>query len=115
MVAANTNLIIEQGATFDKTYTWQNSSGLPINLTGYTARMQAKLNYDTEALINLTTENGGIVLGGSLGTIQLIISASATSAIPAPAKLLYDLELINGSVVTRLLQGYIEIIPEVTK
>jgi hypothetical protein len=43
-----------------------------INLTGYTARMQVRSTLESaEALIELTTANGRIALGGSAGTITL--------------------------------------------
>jgi hypothetical protein len=58
-----------------------------------------------EALIELTTGNGRIALGGSAGTITLTISATDTAALTA-GRGVYDLELVSGSgIVTRLLQG----------
>ena len=69
----------------------------------------------TSPFLTLTTENGGIALGGSAGTITLTISAAATAALTA-ASGCYDLELVSGSgLVTRLLQGRVVVSREVTR
>lgn len=116
MTAATHDITIEQGATFRLNLLWKDSTNAPINLTGYTARMQVRRKYnDPTALLNFTTENGAIVLGGSAGTIQVTGLATLTDDLPAkPA--VYDLELVSaGGVVTRLVQGSVTITPEVTK
>lgn len=88
----------------------------PINLTGYTARMQIRSSVESETvLVNLTTENGGITLGGTGGTVQLLITAVATAAITWTSGV-YDLELVSGSgIVTRLVSGRINVTQEVTR
>ena len=109
------NFLLPQGATFTEVLTWQDENGAAINLTGYTARMEAKRRQSpTTTVINLTTENGGIALGGSAGTITLTLNATAT-ALLIPGTYDYDLELISsGAIVTRLLQGIVNVTPEVT-
>lgn len=113
---AKVNLQINQGATFRHRFTWKDGRGRAINLTGYTARLQARETIDsTVAAITLTTENGGIVLGGATGTISLYISDEDTSLITAK-KLAYDIELEapNGDV-TRPVGGSINVSFEVTR
>lgn len=62
----------------------------------------------------MSTGNAGIVLGGALGTIDLFLSASATTAL-TPGVYYYDLKLTSGAgVVTRLLEGVFEITAGVT-
>lgn len=108
------NITCPQGATFDRTFTL-TVDGTPQNLTGYTAAMQVRESVSgSTALINLTTENGGITLGGSAGTILVTISASTTAAVTA-GSYSYDLELYSGSTVTRLLQGAFNLTGEVTR
>lgn len=115
MSAATHNITIEQGATFTLNLIWKDSNNTPVNLTGYTARMQVRHRYSsTDTLLSLTTENGGITLGGSAGTIAVVASATATAAISDRAGF-YDLELVNAGVVTRLVQGVVSITPEVTR
>ncbi len=106
---------IYQGATFSRVLTWKDANNALINVTGYTGRLQIRTSPDApSAFVNLTTENGGITLGGALGTITLLITASQTSLI-AEASGVYDLEMISGSVVTRLLQGNVDVSREVSK
>lgn len=117
MPAATFDIIIEQGATFLMNITWkQSAGGTPVDLTGYTARMQVRKSYnepDPPAL-SLTTENGGIALGGAAGTIAITGSATLTDAMEARPHV-YDLELVSGSVVTRVVQGKAFVRPQVTK
>lgn len=115
MPAGIYNIASEQGATFTRTITWKDNAGSPINLTGYTARMQVRDDYSsTSAVLTLTTENGGITLGGSAGTIVLTATATATAAL-TDGDYVYDLELILGSTVTRLIQGSFAVNAEVTR
>lgn len=113
MSAGLANLIIEQGSTFDQTVTWQNADGTPKNLTGYTARMQVRAGPSSTAVVDLTTENGGITITALTGLIALTITATATAAL-STGTAVYDLELITGSTVTRLLEGCMTVAAEVT-
>lgn len=111
------NLDCYQGATFDYTLTWK-SAGVPVNLTGYTARMQVRESYDAGTAILALTNGTGITLGGTAGTIALTAAATATAALDGtPHKqYIYDLELVSGAgVVTRLVEGNFTIYPEVTR
>lgn len=107
---------IEQGATFTNRFTYKDSTGVAINLTSYTARMQIRASVKAATtLAELTTANGGIVLGGAAGTIDLLLTATQTAAITAKRGV-YDLELIDVSgVVLRLVEGAVEFSPEVTR
>jgi hypothetical protein len=113
--AGQHDIAIYKGATFSKVLTWK-SGGTEVNLTGYTARMQVRESIDSDSsFISLTTENGGITLGGSAGTVTLSIAAATTAAY-APLRGVYDLELISsGGIVTRLLQGSVVLHAEVTR
>lgn len=117
MPAKQLDITIEQGATFVMNLTWKNSAGSLVDLTGYTAKMQARWNYsDTTPLVTFTTADNTITLGGALGTIA--VSGMATmSGVTKPRVGVYDLELTETSTgkVTRLLQGKAYISPEVTK
>jgi len=110
------NILIDQGASFSRTITWNDSTGSPVNLNGYSARMQIRENvYSTSALITLNNNNG-IALGGSSGTIKIDLTDSQTGALPAILRGVYDLELISGAgIVTRLLQGTVSVYPQVTR
>ena len=113
MAAGRYNMICNQGATFSKRLTWKIDD-VAVDLTGYTGKMQARDSYgvDCAAVVDITTENGGITLDSS-GNIDLLISSSVTTAIYAK-DYLYDIELTTGTTVTRLLEGKFIVTPEVT-
>jgi len=104
------NFTIPQGATFSRVITWRDSANALINLSGYTARMKAKNGAGT--LLNLTN-GSGLTLGGALGTITIELSAAETAALNFE-NARYDLELVNGANVTRLLEGTIKLSRETT-
>jgi hypothetical protein len=87
----------------------------PVSLLDYTARMQIrkKLN-DPEVVLSLTTENGRLVLDNTAKTITINITAQQTSSLTF-SSMVYDLELISGSVVTRFAQGNLILNKEVTR
>lgn len=110
------HLTIYQGATFRQNMIWQDNEQQPIDLTGYAARMMARTNVSaSDPFLTLTTENGGITLGGEDGTILLVMTAGQTESLTEMAGL-YDLELVApGGEVVRLLQGNIIISKEITR
>lgn len=118
MAAGKRNITIEKGATFLYDLVWQDSNLVPVDLTGYTARMQVRRTVNSdEALLDFTTENGAITLGGALGTIAIVGAAADTAAIADNIKAgVYDLELISPTGrVKRLVEGDATIKPEVTR
>jgi hypothetical protein len=114
MTAAVKNLTIEQKATFCKRLTYKDKSKKPVNLTGFSAHMQVR-DASGALIVDLSTTNGSIALGGILGTIDLTIAASDTTTMTF-ASALYDLTLISPSgTVTRLLQGKVTLSPGQTE
>lgn len=114
---AKHNFFVYRGATFSEQIEWKDENGVAIDLSGFTARMHMRDTLEaTTPFLTLTTENGGIALGGAAGTVDLLASAAATSAISATSGV-YDLELVagDGVTVTRLLEGLVTISPEVTR
>lgn len=110
-------LIIRQGTTFHERWMYTTSSGVPIDLTGCRARLQVRGRVtDPAALIELTTENGGITLGGAAGTIELDISEEATRIITTWKGGVWDFMLTwpNGDVEC-LAQGQIVVMQSVTR
>ena len=110
------NITIYQGADLDENITlYSDSVGTKFDLTGYTARMQIRATVNSSSVIKeLTTENGGIILGGTLGTIKIYMPATQTDLITSSG--VYDLELVNitGGVI-RLLQGSATLSLQVTR
>ncbi len=116
-MSATINLKIYQGATYSKKVIWQGGTPVaPINLTGCTAKMHVRSKAgDPNLLLAFTTENGGIVLGGTTGSIEYCkLSALASAAITWLTGV-YDLKItFPDGTVTRKISGSIIISPEVT-
>jgi hypothetical protein len=117
MLAGILNLAVMQGSTFSRTLSWQ-IDGEPVDLTGYTARMQirtVRVNTKPQKLLyTLTSENGGLLVDRQNGSITISIEAVNTAKLPAGSHL-YDLELATGDYVQRLVQGRLDVLAEVTR
>jgi tRNA threonylcarbamoyladenosine modification (KEOPS) complex Pcc1 subunit len=87
----------------------------PINLTGYSARMQIREKIDSaEVIKELTTENGGVSINTTDSTITLNISAVDTAAFTF-TNAVYSLEMVSSSIVTPFANGTLTLIKEVTR
>lgn len=114
MAAGKHNFEIEQGETWERTVTIEDEdSGDPWNLTGYTARMKIKDRYTGEEYEELTSVAGDIVITALTGILTITITAIATAAYTF-TDAIYDLELVSGVTVTKVLKGKITLMPEVT-
>lgn len=108
------NVSCWQGADWDRTFTVSQNS-VPLNLSGYSARMQVRESADADGYLLSLTDASGITLGGTAGTITVAITSAQSSAVAAGAYS-YDLEIIsNGGTVTRLLQGSFVVVGNVTR
>lgn len=116
MAAATYDFDIEQGATLLKPIVWKDSTGSPVNLTGYTAKMQVRKSVSSqEVLLEMSTVNGKLQLTPSTGTITMVFSAATTAAIDWRSGK-YDLELTSADgTVTRLIEGEITVSREITR
>lgn len=115
MAAGTWNITIEQGATFNKIIAMTDSAGAVIDLTGYSARMQIRQSTKSSVtLLELSSPSNGIAITALTGLITITISATTTAALSFMTAV-YDLEIVNGSVVTRLLQGSVTLSEEVTR
>jgi hypothetical protein len=109
------NLTFSQGATWKLSMTYTNSTGDPIDLTNYAARMQARPSYESDTTVLNLANGTGITLGGTAGTINLLVAATTTATIGA-AQYVYDLEIASASnEVTRVIEGTLQVTPEVTR
>jgi len=126
MSAGKYTFIVEQGATTDFEIKWTDANGSPVDLTAYDARMQIRSDFGSTGTLfaalssTLESDGSGLNLSGSSGTnplssgsIGVFISAATSSAFTF-TEARYDLELVSGSVVTRLLEGKIKLSKEVT-
>jgi hypothetical protein len=88
----------------------------PVDLTGYTARMQIRASLKSEeVLLELTTENGGITIDASGNTITIYIDATSTAALTWKQGV-YEVEVIStGGKVDSLAVGDVSVKQEVTR
>jgi len=127
MAAGKYSFIIEQGATTNFQINWNDESGSAIDLSGYHAKMQIRPQVESSELfitlssslsdscgtgINLSGSNGITPLAS--GSIGIYISAESSSLLSF-GEAYYDLELIRGCEVTRLLEGRIKLSKNVTR
>jgi hypothetical protein len=116
-VAVNYDITIDQGSTWFINFLYKDTSGNPVDLTGYTAALQIRETYaSTTTLLSLTSSPAaGITITPLTGTIAVTATAAQTGAI-ATGVYVYDCEITDGAgVVTRIVQGEVFLSPEVTR
>ena len=121
MLAGTYNITCEQGSTFSRLITVEypdpddETVMLPWDFTGYTARMQIRRTIDSATpMIELTTENGGIEFTDEdAGQLTVTMTAEETAGLEISG--VYDLELISGSIVSKLIKGTFTLLLEVTR
>lgn len=87
----------------------------PVDLVGYTARMQIREKLGSDTVIHtLTTENGGIVFDNALKTITLVIPDETTTQFDFVSGV-YSLELLVGGEVISFAGGSVSLQREVTR
>lgn len=112
------DLIIQQGATFRHTRTWQiknKTTGVITNvdLTGCQARARFwdSKTAETSLFPDLTTETGGVALGGASGTIAIYISDEQTRLLDPIKSGWWTLEILwQDGDTTRIMEGVIELV-----
>jgi hypothetical protein len=119
MPAGRYDLLIEQGATYTRIFTWKDSGKVVISNVGYTTAMQIRATPD--ATTTLATSAGvsptiTITLGGADGKITITISATTTAAFTFESAV-WDLTmtLTSTGAVTRLLEGEVKLSLGVTR
>ena len=129
MSAGRYSFTIEQGTTFQQELIYKDSNQTPINLTGYSGRMQIRPTVDSNTVYltlssSLNADGTGLNFSGSSGTnppssgsIGIYI-ASCTSSLLNFTNAYYDLEIYSGSncpYTVRLIEGQVQLSKEVTR
>lgn len=87
----------------------------PVDLTGFTARMQIRETIESTTTLVSLTELSGITLGGAAGTIGITITATVTALLDFDSAV-YDLEVVSaGGIVTPVVYGNVYLNDEVTR
>ncbi len=115
----NLTLFIWQGQTFDDQLKLTDEDNVPIDLTGYEAHLQAREDITSLLpLIDWTTADGEIVLGGDQGTVTFAVDGDTTYGLGLPfdtQQLYYDLRLYTPDYAERPIEGVIVIYPAITR
>ncbi len=132
MAAGRYSFVIEQGATTNFEIQYKDSNNQPIDLTGYTGRLQIRSTYaqnSGELYLTLSSslnlDGTGLNFSGSNGSTPPtsgsigIYIASCTSSALTFNEALYDLEIYSGSgdcpYTVRVLEGNVRLSKEVTR
>jgi hypothetical protein len=144
MKAGNYDITLDQGSTFIFHLTYQNSSGVAIDISSYTAAMQVRRSViDNDLILDISSGGGvtgggitgefsvgggsasssssGITLNGSTvgaagttGGLYISIDADTMKNVPA-GNHRYDLELNNSGTINKILSGRFEVSGEITR
>lgn len=110
-MAAYSEIVIEQNATFTTTVNVADAFNNPIDLSGYTAQSQLRKSYYSNTFFEFEAE----ITGTSNGQITLSMSAANTSILPI-GRMVYDLIINDGNeTVTRVVEGIATVLPAVTR
>lgn len=110
-MAAFSELVIEQGATFSTTLNVEDTAGSAIDLTGYTAESQMRKSYYSSSATTINAE----VTGTSNGEVTISMTAPNTANVTA-GRYVYDVKITSPSnEVTRVVEGIVTVLPSVTR
>lgn len=111
MAAGYQELFVEQGSDYITTITLDDINGVAFDLTGYTAKSQIRKSYYSsnatgEFIISFTDSANGVMA---------ISLSSANNANIAAGRYVYDVVIKNNQDIrTRVLEGIVNILPQVT-
>ena len=131
MAAGRYSFTIEQGATFQLELQYKDANQTPINLTGYSGRMQIRPSAASQTVYltlssSLNSDGTGLNFSGSnnstspsSGSIGIYIASCTSSMLSFDGPAYYDLELYSGSApcpfTIRLLEGQVQLSKEITR
>lgn len=118
MTAGAYDFIVEQGARWFRTFTYEDNAGSAIPITDYTIEMQIReQKSDTTAAISLSVGSGITITDASNGVFTIEMTAAQTRAFNWDAIAFYDVELTPPSTTNtiRLIEGCVTLSREVTK
>jgi len=89
--------------------------GVAADLSAYTAKLQVRRTYSSPVLVELTSDDGSIVVSASEPNIILYFYKEKTQDLLITEGMIYDLEITDGAnLVTRVLQGSFSVSKQVT-
>lgn len=116
MTAALLNLELDKGSTWKHTFKLnQGKSSVPMDLTGYTAKMQIRKSATSPTvLFELSTLNGRLIIEHP-GVLKILVTDEDTGDMTFNSAV-YDLEITSADgETTRIVQGTITATQQVTR
>lgn len=120
--AGQYDIFADQGSTFSRTVTLEDSAGDPVSLVGATVSGKVRVAPESTAVIATMT---GTVTDGPNGEFTIVLSAAVTAAIACDASgagnrvlttFVYDCEVTYSDLtVQRVLEGNFYLSPEVNR
>ena len=108
-MATKANLVIDQGATFSTDLTLTDENGDALNLNGYSSNSQLRKWYTSSNSVAFST-----AVNTDSGVITLSLTSDQTANISA-GRYVYDVEISNGTTISRVVEGIITVTPNVTR
>lgn len=109
---------ILQGTTHAWEIEYKDDQGTPIDLTGFQGRGQIRLTSNSPVLAEFIVT----IIDPILGKLRIELPYTSTENIFLKGKgfrdftnAFYDIEIFDGTKVIRLLNGQVNISPEITK
>jgi hypothetical protein len=124
-MAQNATLFIDQGCTYRARVNLVTSgTTTPYDLTGCSAAMSLRSNYGAPTTWVDLTSVAGLTLGGTAGTVDIVLTALQTAAFPVPpvanqqlpvGQGVFDLVItVASGDVLRALKGTVSVTAGVT-
>ncbi len=109
-MAIYANLTVDQGSDFSSVVTVTDSEDQLVDLTNYTYRGQIRKSYSSSTAVDFViTANTP-----ANGELTITLTSNQTSNLRA-GRYVYDVEIESGNVVTRVVEGQLEVTPRVTR
>lgn len=109
-MATKANLVIDQGSNFETDLNLSDENGDAIALIGYTANSQIRKWYTSTSPAAVFTAS----INSYAGVITLSLTSEQTSNLVS-GRYVYDVEINNGTTVSRIVEGIVTVTPQVTR
>jgi hypothetical protein len=114
-MAGQKNFEVDQNTTFSFIVEYKDNNGLPIDLTGASAKLQVRdTKGGSKLAFTLTSPLGGITITPLLGKLTIKMTPTQTSKLFYP-KSSYDIMITDSNTnKIKLLEGFITLSRSVT-
>jgi hypothetical protein len=110
-MAVYANLIVDQGSDFSSTIFVTDNVGDILDLTNYTSSAQIRKSHSSSTAVDFITS----ILNPTDGQVQIKLTNDQSLAMKA-GRYVYDVEIVSDiGVVTRVVEGQLEVTPTVTR